>query len=149
MSDEVTDTRPDVHEMHVTKQAVDVILACNERVTAIGQFYGYDSDRYRKAEQSWRRNLSHLFNMFFGGESWISRDGELSLYTRTSSGFVHGLIFHAVRRGCTLDGCGAYANDDGHVWSYGTSGDTGILDHEHVWDYPLDAPAPGDWSFHS
>lgn len=143
------DTRPYTHEMHVTREAVDVIARCNNRVTDIGRYFGESSEEYRKAEESWRHNLSHLFGMFFGSESWISRDGDLSLFTRTSSRFVHGLIFHAVPRRCTKDGCKAYAHDDGHVFHYGTYDNTGVLDHEHEWSIPLDAPRPGTWSFHS
>ncbi len=71
---------------------------------------------------------------------------DLSLFVSTNSGFVYGLIFHAVKRRCTDPDCGAYANDDGTVWSYNSS--NRIFDHEHGWSYPIDAPAPGIWSFH-
>lgn len=149
MSEQEQDTRPYVHDMHVSREAVDVIQACNERVNQIGLHWGFDSDRYRRAEQTWRRNLSLMFLMSFGADTRVTKDGPLSLFIATSSKFVYGLIFHAEQRACKLDGCKAYANDDGHVWHYGTRDNSGVLDHEHQWDYPLDWPAPGDWSFHS
>ena len=149
MGEQEIDQRPYVHEMHVTREAVDVIAACNQRVEAIGQAFGYDSDRYRRAEQSWRRQVSTMFGMFFGGESRVTRDGELSLLVVTGGGFVYGLIFHAERRRCTREGCKAVLNDDGKAWTYMPDYPTCPEGVEHVPSYPFDAPVPGDWSFHS
>jgi hypothetical protein len=145
MGEAEVDRRPYVHEMHVTREAVDVIAACNNRVNAIGEAFGRDSDRYRRAEETWRRSLSNMFGMFFGGDSRVTRDGELSLLVVTG-GFVYGVIFHGERRTCTREGCKAVINDDGRAWTY--MPDYPMCD-DHVLSYPLDAPTPGDWSFHS
>jgi hypothetical protein len=72
----------------------------------------------------------------------------LSLICTAGNRLVFGLIFHGRRRICTNTACEAYINDDGRVWSCNYERFP-PLDHEHTPSYPLDAPTPGTWSFHS
>ncbi len=140
------DTRPYNHVLTVGRSAVDTIAACNDHVEKLLAAYGPRHDYYLHAEQSLRRQLSKMFSMFFGGATTVSRDGELSLFISTGSSFVYGMIFHGIRRSCTNEGCHARINDDGTVWTY--MPDYAVCD-SHVLSYPLDAPMPGSWSFHS
>jgi hypothetical protein len=39
-------------------------------------------------------------------------------------------------------------NNDGHAWTY-LPDDPACPDRQHAPSYPLDAPQPGTWSFHS
>ena len=50
-------------------------------------------------------------------------------------------------RGRIREDCRAVINDDGVAWTY-SPGDHMCTD-THVPLYPLDAPHPGTWSFHS
>jgi hypothetical protein len=141
------DWRPYLHDLHVSREATDVIRECTEHVAAIGLHFGTNTVIYRRAAGSWLRHLSGLFAMSFGADTRITPDGKLSLTVATSSGFVYGIIFHGDRRWCALDGCRAVIGDDGTV----RPGFTGsvVHDHQHVPSYPLGAPQPGEWNVHS
>jgi hypothetical protein len=87
------------------------------------------------------------------GDVRVFRDGDLSLLCNQVTadgqlGLVFGLIFHPQRRRCTRQGCQAVINDDGSAWTYLPDHKT-CPDGRHEPSYPLDAPAPGTWSFHS
>jgi hypothetical protein len=88
------DRRPHVHEMHVTREATDVIAACAHRVEELGNCFGRDSEEYLTALRSWSNVLSRLFDMGFGADTRVSKDGDLSLLVSCASGFVYGVIFH-------------------------------------------------------
>lgn len=108
----------------------------------LANYFGPRSKEYVDAVAS----LAHISASLIGwGTLRVSKDGDLSLFCNTG-GFVFGLIWHGIQRRCTVEGCHAYANDDGHVWTYNR-------DHHrcdnHKWAFPLDAPRPGTWSFHS
>ena len=90
---------------------------------------------------SWHRNLAGLFSMAFGASTRITRDGDLSLFAVTGSGFVYAVIFHGHQRHCTADGCHARIGDDGTV--YPSQQDAAVLDHQHTPSYPLGGPQPG------
>jgi hypothetical protein len=81
------------------------------------------------------------------GKTHVACDGALSLYVSTGSGLVFGLIFHGAHRHCTAKDCHTMIRDDGTCYPSHT--DAPVLDHEHTPSYPLDAPQPGTWSFHS
>jgi hypothetical protein len=140
------DRRPHTLELRITREATDVIAACEARVEALGDHYGRQSDIYLTAQTSWRRHLTRLFSINAGAQSHITKDGDLSLLVQTSSGLVYGLIHHGLPRTCAEDGCAARIRDDGTVWSHP---DATVLDHNHTPSYPLDAPQPGQWTTHS
>jgi hypothetical protein len=144
----VADQRPYEHVLTVSREAVDAIAAASRRCGELARYFGEDSRQHREALWSWETHLSRLFGMAFGAATSISRDGELSLLVSTQPGIVYGIIFHAERRHCTTGGCHAVINDDGVAWTY-LPGDRVCADGQHVLSYPLDAPAPGTWSFHS
>ena len=140
-----TDHRPGVHEVRLTREATDVIAACDAHVDALGRAYGWDSPIHLRALRTWHRHLAQLFSMATGADTRISADGPRSLFVATSSGFVYGVVFHGATRRCTTHGCAATLGDDGTAHQAGQPG-TG---HAHEPSYPLDAPQPGEWTAHS
>jgi hypothetical protein len=142
------DRRPDLLHLAVSRDAVDVIAAATRHVQALATHYGPASQEHLTASSSWLAALSRLLSLGFGADTRVHRDGHLSLLVTTGSGFTYGLIFHGATRRCTAgDGCTATIADDGTAhapWS------TAVLaDHVHQPSFPLDAPQPGSWSFHS
>ena len=85
--------------------------------------------------------------MGFGAHTRVSRDGDLSLFVSTASGLDLGVIFHGQHRRCTNPACGALITDDSAASPFSST--STVLDHEHTPSYPLSAPRPGTWSFHS
>jgi hypothetical protein len=142
-----TDYRPAVHHIEVTRDAVDVIAACETHVQALGTYFGRQSPPYLDALTSWHHQLARLFGMGLGARTRISKDGERSLLVHTASGITFGVIFHGARRHCLADGCTATIHADGRT--YPPHQGAPVLDHKHTPSYPLDAPQPGQWSFHS
>ncbi|HZM79928.1 MAG TPA: hypothetical protein VFC19_29700 [Candidatus Limnocylindrales bacterium] len=143
-----TDRRPDLLQLHITRDAVDVIAAATAHVQAISTHYGPASEQHLQASGSWLAGLTRLLSMGFGADTQVHRDGNLSLLVHTGSGFTYALIFHGATRRCTAgDGCTATIADDGTIHApYATSS---IADHDHQPSFPLDAPQPGSWSLHS
>jgi len=142
------DQRPYEHVLTVSREATDVIAAASRHCGELSACFGEDSREYLDAIRSWQHNISRIFSMAFGSQTRVSRDGDLSLLVSSATGFTYGLIFHPVRRRCTDDGCRAVINDDGTAWTY-SPGDPVCASGQHVPSYPLDAPRPGSWSFHS
>jgi hypothetical protein len=142
-----TDHRPAEQRLDVTREATDVIAACEAHLQALGAHYGPRSRRYLDALTSWHHQLARLFNMGLGAHTRISRDGELSLLILTGSGITFGVIFHGERRHCLTHGCHAAIRDDGTAAPAHTG--AAVLDHQHQPSYPPGAPRPGEWSFHS
>jgi hypothetical protein len=142
------DPRPYEHVLTVSREATDVIAAATRHCAELARHFGTGSREYQDAARSWQHNLTALFSMAFGAHTRVSRDGELSLLVCSAIGFTYGIIFHPDRRHCTRAGCRAVINDDGHAWTY-LPDDTACPDGAHVPSYPLDAPQPGTWSFHS
>jgi hypothetical protein len=141
------DRRPHTHTLDVTREATDVIAACDAHIQTLGTFYGRDTGIYQDALASWHFQLSHLFSMATGAHTKVSRDDDLSLFVSTASGLVFGLIFHGDHRHCTNPACRALINDDGTASPFTSA--TPVLEHEHTPSYPIGAPRPGTWSFHS
>jgi hypothetical protein len=142
------DYRPELLELHVTRDAVDVIAAATAHVHAIGDFYGLRSDRYVQAAGSWLAALARLLSMSLGADTRIRRDGNLSLLVHTGSGLTYGLIFHGATRICVAgDNCSAVIADDGTAHTLTPT--AALADHVHRPSFALDAPRPGSWSFHS
>jgi hypothetical protein len=138
------DYRPYVHELHIAREAVDVIAACHRRIEALGEHFGWQSTFLQEAARSWLHLSAGLFAMNLGAHTRITRDGALSLHVATGGGLVYGIIFHPTPRTCVLPGCGTTIADD-------HSPDNSPVNHDgpHIPSYPIDAPQPGRWSFHS
>jgi hypothetical protein len=141
------DYRPPEHAVTLSREAVDVIGACEAHLNRLCTAYGRASTVYQDALHSWHRNLAALVTMNTGAHTHVSKDGALSLFVHTSSGLVYALIFHGATRHCTNPGCDTPIADDGtarpsHIGAP-------VLDHAHTPSYPLDGPRPGAWSFHS
>lgn len=142
------DHRPYEHVLTVSREAVDVIAAATRHCAELARHFGTSSREYQDAAWSWQHNLTRVFSMAFGAQTRVSRDGELSLLVCLGTGFTYGIIFHPDRRRCTRPGCKAVINDDGHGWTY-MPDEPACTDGDHAPSYPLDAPQPGTWSFHS
>lgn len=141
------DYRPTTYRLHIHRDAVDVIAACEAHLTALHDFYGPTSMVLQQASRSWHRNLAGLFVHTTGIDTHISKDGPMSLYVQTSGGLVYGLIFHGALRRCTTPRCAALIDDTGAV-DPSPSG-APVLQHPHTPSYPIGAPQPGEWSIHS
>lgn len=143
-----TDRRPDQLQLHITRDAVDVIAAATAHVQAISTYYGPASEQHLQASSSWLSGLTRLLSMGLGADTRVHRDGNLSLLVHTGSGFTYALIFHGATRHCTAgDSCTATIADDGTAHAlYPTSL---IAEHDHQPSFPLDAPEPGSWTLHS
>jgi hypothetical protein len=144
---DLADYRPAEHRLTVTRGAVDVIAQVEAHLGRLHTYYGSTSETYQTALHSWHRGLAGLFSMNSGVDTQVSADGELSLFVRTASGLVYGLIFHGADRHCTTDGCDALIDDDGTTRPIRDGAP--VLDHDHTPSYPVGAPRPGVWSFHS
>ncbi|GAA0908710.1 hypothetical protein [Virgisporangium aurantiacum] len=141
------DYRPNEYRLTLTRDAVDVISACELHLERLRAFYGPASDIYQTAMHSWHRNLTSLLTMNTGGHTTVSRDGDLSLFIRAANGLVFALIFHGATRRCTGKGCAALIDDDGATRPAGTG--AAVRVHKHIPTYPVGAPRPGTWTFHS
>lgn len=141
------DHRPPVLDLHISREASDVIAACEAHLNALGQHYGTQSAVYQTALTGWHRNLILLMVMGLGADTHITALDTRSLLVRTASGLAYGIVFHPEHRRCTLDGCAAVIDDDGTAHPAGP--DTPVADHQHQPSYPLRAPQPGRWMAHS
>ena len=143
---ELRDYRPEVYDLQVSRDAIDVIGACETHLQQLSTDHGPTSAIYLDALHSWHRRLAGLFSRNGGGTTVISKDGPMSLLVRTG-GLTYGLIWHGATRRCTDPACAAVIDDDGIVRPARTAAT--VLDHDHTPTYPLDAARPGQWSFHS
>jgi len=130
------------------EHAITVIRDMSDHVEKLARYYGEADIRYLKAAASHRRVMTQIVMAGFADTAHVSRDGALSLYVSEGT-FVYGVIWHAVKRKCTVQGCDAYLNDDGTFYTYTPTAERKVCDGPHVPDYPLDYPAPGEWSMHS
>jgi hypothetical protein len=60
------DRRPHLLQLHITRDAVDVIAAANTHVNAIAACYGRESEQHLQAATSWLAGLSRLLSMGLG-----------------------------------------------------------------------------------
>jgi len=144
---DLPDRRPGIHHLRVSREATDVIAACTEHVIALGRHFGVDSQPYQRAATSWQWHLTRLFALGSGADTYVTPEGNLSLFISSGSGSAYAVIFHPARRVCTVAGCPAVIGDDGTATT-GASRPV-VADHEHQPSYPLGAPTPGEWSAHS
>lgn len=135
-----------------TEEARTTWAAMTNHVAKLSGYYGAEHKYATEAAASFVRIASSLVGW---GNVSVSRDGELSLICneRTASGqvgIVFGLIFHGTKRHCQTTGCGAILSDKGEIWTYSSQHSPILCEPaDHDWLYPLDAPMPGTWSFHS
>lgn len=129
-----------------TQQARETYQAMIWHVDQLGRAYGEEHKWTREAATS----LAHVSSSIVGwGNVRVTRDDTLSLFCQARGGFVFGIIFHGIARRCLVAGCTKYANDQGGLYHYGNRDQEQVQLHRHRWLYPLDAPTPGSWSFHS
>jgi hypothetical protein len=163
---------PEYHDLHVHKAAAETIQACAEQAAAVHDFWvkhasdvrrtgGHLADYARpddKTLTSWSRQVSLLFNTFFGGQSTVTKDGCLSLCTVTNTGFTYGLVFHAAYRADlpepddlrptpTVKAMGRHCFHDGlNCFKPLTGGECSQHGRPSL---GAALPLPGEWSFHS
>jgi hypothetical protein len=140
------DYRPEIYDLQVSRDAIDVIAACETRLQQLSTDYGPTSAVYLDALHSWHRRLAGLFSRNSGVTTTVSKDGPMSLLVRTGD-LTYALIWHGTTRHCTDPACHAVIDDDGTARPTHTGAT--VLDHDHVPSYPLDTAHPGQWSFHS
>lgn len=88
--------KQDEHTLHLHDTAVETITKMRDQVAAATEFWKrHDAERSLKMATSLATQLAGLTSTGFGRETNVYRDGDLSLFVRTSSGFVFGMIFHA------------------------------------------------------
>lgn len=141
------DHRPRILDLHISREASDVIAACEAHIHAVRAHYGNQSAAYEVALTSWHRNLVLLLLTGLGAETHVSAGENLNLLVRTASGLTYGIVFHPEPRRCTLPGCAAVIDDDGTAHPGGSG--AVVADHQHQPSYPLRAPRPGSWTAHS
>jgi hypothetical protein len=144
---DMPDYRPLERRIVLTREAGDVIAGCENHLTRLREAYGATGPQYLAGLRTWHRNLAALMTMNNGQEITVSADGPLSLFVATSSGLVYGLVFHGEDRHCTVPGCRTWIAED--ATTIPMRADTPVPDHEHLPSYPLHAPQPGTWTFHS
>lgn len=142
-----TTTETTDYKMVVTPEAQTTLANMAERIGRLGTYYGLRSDEYMDTMASYGRVMDHLFGHPMSHDIRVMRDSDMSLFVNAGY-IVFGVIWNGKRRRCTRFDCGAQVNDDGSVWTYDKDRYP-ILDHDHDLSYPLDAPQPGTWSFHS
>jgi hypothetical protein len=140
------DHRPTEHRVTFTRDAIDVITACQTHLQRLRDHYHPTSATYRIAADSWHDRLAGLLSANTGADTHVNSYGNLGLLVRTSSGLFYALVFHADPRHCTTTECGALIDDDATPRAARTST---VLDHDHTPSYPVGAPTPGHWSLHS
>ena len=138
------------HVVVWSEDAANTLMAMAHHVAALGSAYGQDHHWHIEAAASFARITRDLVGF---RNLRVTKDGPLSLlgiaYNKSpAGGLTFGLIFHGVDRRCTKDDCHAILSDEGNVWKY--MPDYSVCeDGEHSWLFPLGAPRPGTWSFHS
>lgn len=155
MNDQTTlELDEDWSTLSIHRLAVDVLRDAETQVRMIGIAYGQTDRRTVKAATSLAQNVARLFGGFFGQHQKITRDGDLSLFVGTSSGFVYGMIFHPAYYDPLREHPKAIDNSTGAVRRHV---------HCRTCDEPVKrtepnahddhllmlAATPGDWSFHS
>jgi hypothetical protein len=88
----VGDYRPAERRLTLSRDAVDVIVACEAYLTRLGAFYGPTSEVYQTASRSWHARLSELLTMNAGTDTRVDHDGDLSLLVHAGNGLIYALI---------------------------------------------------------
>jgi hypothetical protein len=138
----LADLRPVEHHLTVTRDAVEVVEACQAHLRKLGFRYHPASPAYRLAADSWSDLVAVLLTGY--PDARVSGDGHLGLLVEPVGGTAWALTYRPDVRRCTVTGCHAVIDDDATV--HAASPDATVLDHEHVPSYPFDGPAPGRWT---
>lgn len=141
------DHRPPVLDLHITREASDVIAGSEAHLYALAMYYGIQSTVFQTALTSWHHNLVLFLTMGLGADTHVTTDDDRSLLVRTASGLTYGIVFHPDVRHCTIDDCAAVIEDDGTARPAASG--ACITEHQHQPSYPLNAPRPGRWTAHS
>jgi hypothetical protein len=164
----MTTTTVEWHTIKAHKLASDTLQAMGLQAQLVAQAWErIDPELALRTTTSLARQTTQLFNMFFGQESTITKDGDLNLYVQTASGFVFGVIFHPVHYrvdapeeadyrltyGSAAPREGRYCVQEvpvadpvrrcGQPYREGQPTCKG---HD---PFPMAVPMPGEWSFHS
>ena len=87
----------DTHTMRVNHSAADELAHIGEQVSGVLDVWlDVAPSIAKRTARTAATQVTQLFNMFFGAESTITRDGDLSIFVSTSTGFVYGLIGHKI-----------------------------------------------------
>lgn len=136
----------------LSQEARSTIQRMAWHVGALSTAYGAGHQWTTEAAASFARIMASMVGW---GDVTVSRDGDLSLvcYERRpngGTGLQFGLIFHGRQRSCQVEGCGAIMGANDTIWSYSAEHFPITCEPtEHQWLYPVGAPMPGTWSFHS
>lgn len=151
------DRRARVHTVEITRDAVDLITACERRLADLADYFGAPSAFHTEALTTWHHALTTIVQMSLGPHTRVSSDGPLSLLVRTLSGLVYSITWHPSPRRCIVSGCDSSDLDDASDSDLdnpaGTAdprpGSGAGHGHRHVSNYLPDAPTPGRWMMHS
>jgi hypothetical protein len=151
------------HTITVHKKAAETLAEMDLQAQAVlNMWKGIDTELATAGIVSLARQTTQLFNMFFGNNSRITRDGELCLFVSTGTGFVFGVIFHPkhyrvdpplegdVRLYTKVPREGRYcmlSTEAGYCAKPLSQGKR-TCDHQDA-DPIYILPIPGEWSFHS
>lgn len=138
----LADLRPGEHHLTLTRDAVEVIAACQAHLQRLRDCYHPAAPAYRHAADSWHDLLTVLLTAH--PDARVSSHGHLGLSVESSGGPTWALTYQQAVRRCTTTGCRAVIDDHGEARA--PSPEATVLDHDHVLSYPLDGPALGGWT---
>lgn len=173
-----SDDSHDVGTIRIHERGAEAIQDMKRQALAIEEAWKSIDPAYGVAAlRSLAHNLAELFGGFFGQNTGIFRDGDLSLFVRTDR-IVFGVIFHRKHLGLLAPGHldvampvvgdadmsygapfkGRYCMRDDvtavggycakpFTWRGNEEGGTPTCEGHEPW--PVTMPVPGDWSFHS
>jgi hypothetical protein len=136
------DLRPGEHHLTLTRDAVEVIAACQAHLHQLRDRYHPVAPAYRHAVDSWHDLITVLLTAH--PHARVSSHGHLGLRVESSGGTTWALTYQQAARCCTATGCHAVIDDHGDARA--PFPDATVVDHDHVPSYPLDGPAPGVWT---
>lgn len=136
------DLRPAVLDLHLDRDATDVVAAAHLHLDALAAHYGPASARHLDALTSWTTAVGMLLRLNLGSPVHVHRDRPLSLLIK-APGLTYAVLFHGQPRSCTMPGCGIRLPDEPDTTGIDADG------CEHRPSYPYGAPQPGTWTAHS
>lgn len=89
--------RDDVKTIAVHDMALDEVRKMFVACEKVAADHGHASDEYRQMVTSLHKCLSALFTVGYGRHTYVTRDGDLSLYIQDGPMFVMGMVFHRNR----------------------------------------------------
>ncbi|MDQ1250862.1 MAG: hypothetical protein QG597_5242 [Actinomycetota bacterium] len=138
----LTDLRPTEHHLRLTHSAIEAIAECRAHLWRLSSHYHPASPAYRQAADSWNELLTVLLTGY--PDARVTGYGNLGLLVESAGGTAWALTYRPKARRCTTSGCHAVIDDD--ATAHAPRPDAPVLDHHHVPSYPVDGPAPGQWT---